>query len=100
MRNVVRADDDPKMMRLLMIGAAGVVILFVTIVALQALYYDVTRRELEAKTYTVEPRDLHLLRQAQRQKLSQYASIDPEKGIVAIPIERAMELLVREAGGK
>lgn len=38
--------------------------------------------------------DLHRLQAAQRKALSTYTWVDPARGIVQIPIERAMQLIV------
>ena len=40
-------------------------------------------------------RDLREMRAAEEQLLHQYAWIDPDKGIVRIPIERAMDLIAQ-----
>jgi len=44
--------------------------------------------------------DLRALREQKRAMLSEYRWIDPGQGIVRIPIERAMALLVARSGAK
>lgn len=41
-------------------------------------------------------RDMREMKAAEDQKLSHYAWIDPDKGIVQIPVERAMELILEK----
>jgi hypothetical protein len=49
----------------------------------------------EPRLQTHPARDMRELRSAEDQLLSQYAWIDPDKGIVRIPVERAMDLLAQ-----
>ena len=42
--------------------------------------------------------ELEMYRQAQQEQLSEYFWIDEEAGTVHLPIERAMDLVVEEAG--
>jgi hypothetical protein len=44
--------------------------------------------------------DLRALREQKRAMLSEYRWIDPGEGVVRIPIERAMALLVARSGAK
>ena len=50
---------------------------------------------------TPEARQAYLagLRKTQAEQASRYAWVDQKKGVVQLPIERAMELVVREKGG-
>jgi hypothetical protein len=40
--------------------------------------------------------DMKEMREAEDRKLNQYAWIDPDKGIVQIPVDRAMELILEK----
>ena len=54
-----------------------------------------TRREFPQPRLQTDPHgDLHRLQATQRKALSTYTWIDPAHGIVQIPIERAMQLIV------
>ena len=52
-------------------------------------------RKINQATYT----DLQNLRKAEDSKLTGYQYLDKDKGVVRIPIERAMQLVVEEAKG-
>ncbi len=52
-------------------------------------------RKINQATYT----DLQNLRKAEDAKLGGYQHIDKDKGIVRIPVERAMQLMAEEAKG-
>jgi hypothetical protein len=52
-------------------------------------------RKINQATYT----DLQNLRKAEDAKLSGYQYLDKEKGVVRIPVERAMQLMAEEAKG-
>ncbi len=82
--------------RLALVLAVGVVWLIVLVVGLQALYYRMEQRALAGKLGGGPPRELRELWQAQQARLEGYRWVDREQGLVAIPIERAMELVMRE----
>ena len=78
------------------VGLVGAILVFVLVVALQALFQRVERGELERKVVAAPAQELEALRAEQLEALSEYRYVDRAKGIVAIPIERAMELEVRD----
>jgi len=86
---------DPHTPTIVLVGIVGAILLFVIIVALQALFYN-------AETQTVsrinqgDPRQLSRLRAEQLEAISSYGWVDQRQGTVTIPIERAMELTVRD----
>jgi hypothetical protein len=60
-------------------------------------YFYVVRNEIsEKKIFELTNPKLTELRAAEEATLSSYGWIDKEKGIVRIPIQEAMEVLVRE----
>jgi hypothetical protein len=79
-------------------GLAGVIILAVMLVWLRS-YFFLVRNETIQKNYLSAPNpkidDLHAHEQ---QLLNSYGWVDRQKGIVHIPIDQAMELMVRESG--
>lgn len=75
----------------------GAVLTFVLILGLEALYFSKERRELRIKAGGI-PAELVEVRREQEHKLEGYRWVNRENGIVAIPIERAMELVVKESG--
>jgi hypothetical protein len=90
--------SDPNAPLTVLIGVVGAVLLFVVIVLLQAFFYHQERAEVERKVVAVGAEDLSQLRARQRDQLSSYRWVDAKAGVVAIPIERAMELVVQGKG--
>lgn len=89
-------DDDPDALTAAFVGLAGFVLLFVAVVALQGLFERSARREFERKVVRETPEELQVLRAGQLDLLSRYRFVDAKAGIVAMPIERAMEIVARE----
>src|SRR5690349_8630355 len=81
-----------------LVGGGGTVLLVVIVLGLQVLYYSMTDAELARKDSPVASPALAADLTRQREKLASYRVVDPAKGIVAIPIDRAMDLVVRENG--
>lgn len=54
------------------------------------------RADFQKRVVESAPLALYDLQDGQRQKLSKYRWIDREKGLVAIPIERAKTIVARE----
>lgn len=75
------------------VGLAATVVTFVIIVLLQALYLSLENRRQSDST---ESGNTASVLAEQRAKLNQYGWIDREKGIAAIPIDRAMSLVAGE----
>lgn len=84
---------------LLIIGSGIVgMILFVIAVMWLRSYFFVVRNEVEEKqVLTVSNPKLEELRTREQEELTTYGWVDKEKGTVRIPIERAMELVARDA---
>jgi len=91
------SQSDPDAPRLWYIGVVGVVLVFVTIVGLQAIFYSVEQKEKDRKAAQHGPGQVNRLRATQLEQLHDYRWIDRNNNIVAIPIERAMELVIAES---
>jgi len=78
-------------------GGASIVILVVVILAIQFYFDRVTEQQVYQKQMLPVSDDLLALRAKEQAQLHSYAYIDRAKGVVRIPIERAMELLAQEA---
>jgi hypothetical protein len=89
--------DDPNVPLSAVLGIVGALILFVIIVLLQALFYQMESAELERKVAGQPDRELARLRAEQQELLSSYGWVDREGGVVHVPIERAMELVAGES---
>lgn len=81
---------------ILTIGVVLVVLVFALILLLQAWFFKAQHDEHVRKV--IEPRSEQLASQlaAQQETLHRYRLVDSAAGRVAIPIERAMQLIVRE----
>jgi len=78
------------------VGFLGALVTLVIILALQVLYYATVERETEQKLIQVPTTESDTLLAEQAVKLTRYGWIDRDKQQVAIPIERAMDLVVNE----
>lgn len=66
---------------------------------LAPVLYRWRAQELRAERgWTATPQDTRQTKLAQTRKLEGYAWIDRQKGVVSIPIERAMELVAADSG--
>ena len=91
-----RSADDVKAAPMVIIGIVGAILLFAVIVLLSALFLSVQQSEAEKKAQSAGPGNLRRMRAEQIQSLSEYRWVDAEKKIVAVPIDRAMDLLILE----
>ena len=87
---------DPDALTTATIGIVGTILVIVAVVFLQGLYESVNRSEFRKKVVDEAPAELRDLRASQLKRLHALAWVDKRNGIVAIPIERAMELLVAD----
>ena len=91
------ADSDPRSAPTVLVGTVGVVLLAVILLLLEVLYQHSSQAEIERKVVAEPPQELRQLEAAQLERLGRYAWVDRERGIVTIPVERAMDLVVEEA---
>lgn len=92
----MRHGDDPNSTLTVLVGVIGALVLFAVIALLQAFLYRSEKGESARKNAVQSPDELALLRAEQQEILASYRWVDQPKGVVAIPIERAMELVVRD----
>jgi hypothetical protein len=93
-------NSDPNTSWTVLVGFIGTVLMIVTVFALQALYHSVENREFAEKVLDQRPEELMLLRNDQIENLSTYRWVNKASGVVAIPIELAMDLVVRDEMAK
>ncbi len=73
-------------------------LLFIAIVLGVVQYYDIFREDMiQERVLGPDSRELQSLLARQNQELKSYEVLDKEKGVVRIPIERAMELVAADA---
>jgi len=96
--------EDPLASSTWLIGFIGVVLLIVTILGVTALYYNVKAVQVDAEVVKVDIDDVADARARQERRLtdSAYWEERDDSGEIVralvIPIERAMELVVKEYG--
>src|SRR4051812_17895202 len=86
--------DDVDAQTVAVIGICGAIITFVLIVLVQVLYYRMERLDEEKKFVEPGSTEVQTLVAEQKASLNGYRWVDKGKGVVAIPIERAKELVV------
>lgn len=94
----MREGGEPNAPLTALIGIVSAIVLFVVVVLLQALFYRAEQVENVRKVVAVAPQELSQLRAEQLELLHSYKVVDQQKGVVAIPIDLAMKLIVQEAG--
>ncbi len=93
-----RPQDELKATPIIMVGLVSAIILVVLVVALSALFLHLERSETEAKWSDRAPDSLRMNQSRQLDLINGYRWIDKKNGVVQIEIDRAMELVVEEAG--
>ena len=88
--------DDPNVAASAVVGIISAILLFVIIVVLQAFFYGAEQRELEKKVYSQPYQALQQLDAKQLELLASYGWVSEAEGLVRVPIERAMELVVAD----
>ena len=88
--------DDLNVPMMAFWGVFSCIVTFVLILAIQVGYYRVANEETERKVISAVYADSESVLAAQDAKLVRYGWLNRDTGVVAIPIDRAMELVVRE----
>lgn len=96
------ASEDDKLNTPLIaaVGAVSTLILVAIIVGLQVMFFAMSDAEDAKKDPKTTAFVLADYRAAQQEKLDAYKVLDAKKGVYAIPIGRAMDLIVQEANAK
>jgi len=94
----VRETGEPNTPLTALVGVVFAIALFALVVALQALFYRQEADENARKATVAPPEELAQLRAQQLETLHSYRFVDAAAGVVAIPIDRAMELVARDGG--
>jgi len=89
-------EPDPDTLTTITVGVVGTLLVIIVVLFVQGLYESVNRAEFERKVVGEVPAELRNLRAAQRTVLNQAGWVDKKNGIVAIPIDKAMALLVTD----
>ncbi len=89
---------DPNTPVTLTVAVVTAILLVVIVVLLEAYFFSAEKEENQRKVVAVTPEELAQARADQLGLLHSYRWIDEKQGVVGIPIERAMELVVAEHG--
>ncbi len=92
MKNV----DDVDTPMIALVGITSAVFLFVLIIALLAWFNATEQRELRQKIVEPPNEKLEQLDAKQLESINVYRLVDPKKGVIAIPIDRAMDLVLKD----
>lgn len=91
-----RPHGDPTTSWTVIAGILGALGVFVIVLGLQVLFYAVERAEHQRKVIEQPYDEVRRIRAQQEQGLHSYRWVDKNAGIVGIPIDRAMALVVEE----
>lgn len=92
--------DDFSTPKLVLIAIVSTVLLLVTVLVLQVLYYGYQSDLDQTKVIDVRNAEADSALAQQRARLTRYAWTDQPGGLVTIPIERAMQLVVRDEAAR
>jgi hypothetical protein len=99
-RFVESVDFDRRDAKAGMIAVVSIVTILVLVVFIIGVYwlYTVTYEQVEFNQFTgVASKELIAIREREDEQLHKYGYINKEKGIVRLPVERAMQLVEEEA---
>lgn len=88
------AHDDTNTPTIALLGFLGAISVFAIIVLLEVVYYHVAAQQEYQKDISQPYVELSNVLQEQQARLETYRWVDEKKKIVAIPIQRAMDLVV------
>ena len=91
--------QEPRYAIVALFGLGAVIIIAVLILALEFFYDRYREQQVYVKQQVPVWQDLRSLRAREDGELHSYGYVDKTRGVVRIPIERAMDLLAREAAG-
>lgn len=83
---------DPPVRLTAIVGIVGGILLLAIVLLAEVLFYNVQRIEDETKAYSGKPQELADLQARQLAQINEYRYVDQAQGVVAIPIDRALEL--------
>jgi hypothetical protein len=91
-----RLTDDPRQLNVIMVGLIGAILMVAIIIATQGIYLAALEGEKESKLYSVRDKLFDNQLQQQRADLADYRYVDEARGVVQIPVDRAIDLFLKE----
>jgi hypothetical protein len=92
------SQNDVNTPLLALIGFLGSILVFAIIVLLTVVYYEAEEREEYVKNISQPYAEVDNLLASQQARLVEYRWVDEKNQVVAIPIQRAMQLVVAQRG--
>jgi hypothetical protein len=86
--------------KLFFVGLLSVILTVDVVMGLLALYYWQSDQAQASEALYRPPAKLEAALDAQKKMLAEYRVVDAKKGVVAVPIDRAMELVVNQLSRK
>jgi len=93
---ILAPDDDPNSLMTVVLGVIGCVLLLAILFGLEAMFFSAQHAEFRDKVVRQKPEELLRVQAGQLEAIRDYRWIDREAGVVAVPVERAMERIVEE----
>ena len=90
-------DSDPKSTPTLLVGVVGMILLMVIVLLVEVLFHRTSEAEIYRKVISEQPLELRQVQAEQLEQLNGYRWVSEPEGVAAIPIERAIDLVVEEA---
>ena len=90
-------DSDPKSTPTLLVGVVGMILLMVIVLLVEVLFHRTSEAEIYRKVISEQPLELRQVQAEQLEQLNGYRWVSEPEGEAAIPIERAIDLVVEEA---
>lgn len=87
---------DPGVFMIIVVGIVASVVIIAMIICLRAMYEQTQQAEEGRKAADMMPPEIAAEISKQQEQANAYSWIDPKAGVVAIPVERAMELALAE----
>ncbi len=91
--------DELKAGLIFTVGIIGALLLILILLLAQVMFYHAQRWEERGKVEQARWEQLVSLTARQEALLQGYRVVDAREGVVAIPIDRAMDLVVKEHAG-
>jgi len=88
--------DNPKTTFLFLFVIGSVVVLAGMVIAVDQFFHLAVREEISRKVLQHESTALRLLRSEEQARLTHYQWVDQKAGLVRLPVERAMALVLQD----
>lgn len=89
--------SDPRALLIGGLGIASIIFLVITVLSVQAYFDHVREQEAYQSVYVPVAQELRDIHAKEAEELNTYKYLDRNKGVLQIPIGRAMQLLSEEA---